>query len=48
MIDRQINYHEAKLSSEQYQRRKTELYRTFIERGYGMWEEREDVDEFSL
>ncbi|VDI11131.1 Hypothetical predicted protein [Mytilus galloprovincialis] len=48
VIDRHINYHEAKLSAEQYQRGKTDLYRTFIEKGYGRWEEREDVDEFSL
>ncbi|CAG2253056.1 ADAR [Mytilus edulis] len=46
--DSHIDYHKAKLSAEQYQRRKTDLYRTFIEKGYGRWEEREDVDEFSV
>ncbi|CAG2253096.1 ADAR [Mytilus edulis] len=45
-LDRHIDYHTAKLSAKQYQRRKTDLYSTFREKGYGMWAGREDVDQF--
>ncbi|XP_063432281.1 double-stranded RNA-specific adenosine deaminase-like isoform X2 [Mytilus trossulus] len=47
-LDRHIDYHTAKLSAEQYQRSKTDLYSTFKEKGYGMWAGREDVDQFSV
>lgn len=45
-MDRHINYHKAKISAEQYQAGKTNLYQTFIEKGYGKWAGREDVDQF--
>ncbi|XP_052100074.1 double-stranded RNA-specific adenosine deaminase-like isoform X2 [Mytilus californianus] len=46
LMDRHTNYHKAKMSAEQYQAGKTNLYQTFIEKGYGKWAGREDVDQF--
>lgn len=43
---RHSDYHEAKQSSQQYQKKKTDLYRTFVEKGFGSWVGREDVDHF--